>query len=175
MLPRRQPSDIVARLFQARGADLLRYLRQRVRSASDAKDLAQEAYLRFIRITDPERLDNPEAYLFRIAANLLWEHQLRARKLQEHAPLPDTPVTEHTPLDLAELSEAAVGIRVALDELPLLPRSVLILHLRDGFTCAQIAAQTGISTAMVKKHLKKALSHCRAELGEFLSSTRKDR
>jgi RNA polymerase sigma factor (sigma-70 family) len=161
--------DAVTKLYLARGADLLRYLRQRVRSASDAKDLAQEAYLRFIRVTDPERLDNPEAYLFRIAANLIWEHQLRARKLREHAPLPDTPVTEQGPLALAQLSQASAGLKIALDELPLLPRSVLILHIRDGFTCAQIATQTGISTAMAKKHLKRALSHCRKQLSELTS------
>ncbi len=52
---------LVESLFAARGDDLLRYLTSRLPNGEDAKDLAQEAYLRLLR--------HPEPYLFRIAAS----------------------------------------------------------------------------------------------------------
>ncbi|MGE0113269.1 MAG: RNA polymerase sigma factor [Steroidobacteraceae bacterium] len=162
-----QATALAARLYQTRGADLLRYLRHRLRSDADAKDIAQEAYLRFIRLSDPDRLQNPEAYLFRIAGNLLWEQRLREQGQHGQTPLEDTPVTEHTPFDFAASGEAATRLHAVLDTLPVLPRSVLILHLRDGLTCAEIGAQAGISASMVKKHLHKAVVLCRKRLRDF--------
>jgi len=166
MSPTNQAVTLAARLFERRSADLLRYLRRRLRVHDDARDIAQEAYLRFIRLCDPDRLTNPEAYLFRIAANLLIEHNLRERGMSERTPLEETPTAEDTPFDFAARSEIATRLRSVLDMLPALPRAVLILHLRDGFTCAQIAAQAGISRSMVKKHLNNALAVCRKRLRE---------
>lgn len=151
-------------LFEARGADLLRYVRRRVRTDADARDITQEAYLRFIRLAQPDRLNNPEAYLFRIAGNLVWEHQLRARGLAAHHPLEEDPAAVDTPFELAVSSEVANRVRAVLEELPPTPRAVLLLHLRDGWTCADIGGQLGVSVSMVKKHLSRALAHCRQRL-----------
>lgn len=166
-----QATALAARLYQTRGADLLRYLRHRLCSDADAKDIAQEAYLRFIRLSDPDRLQNPEAYLFRIAGNLLWEQRLRKRSQQGQTPLEDTPMTDHTPFDFAAAGEVATRLHAVLDTLPVIPRAVLILHLRDGFTCAQIGAQAGISASMVKKHLHNAIVLCRRRLRDFKVET----
>jgi RNA polymerase sigma factor (sigma-70 family) len=154
---------VAAQLHERRGADLLSYLRQRVRSDAAARDIAQEAYLRFIRLGDPSRIDNPEAYLFRIAANLLWEH-----RLETHAAglsgVEDVGVTERTPFDHAHSAEIERHLRLALDSLPSMQRAVIILHLRDGLTCAEIGKQAGVSASMIKKHLHNALASCRKRL-----------
>jgi RNA polymerase sigma-70 factor (ECF subfamily) len=163
-----KPTDrvrvLAARLFQDRGQDLLRFLTQRSGSSVDARDLAQEGYLRFIRLGDPDRIENPEAYLFRIASNLLWEHNLQKRNASGGSPLQETPTVEHTPFDLAMSAEMSAELKQALDELPALQRAAFVLHLRDGLTCAEIAAQAGISASMVKKHVNAALAFCRMRL-----------
>ena len=158
---------LAARLFEARGTDLLRYLRQRVGSVADARDIAQEAYLRFIRLGDPARIENAEAYLFRIASNLLWEHKLRGRNLSGQAPLEQTPTAEQTPFDLALSSQLGERLKLALNTLPALQRAILVLHLRDELSCSDIGAQTGISASMVKKHLSQALALCRRRLRDL--------
>lgn len=145
----------------------MRYLRRRLRSETDARDIAQETYLRFIRLAKPEQIDNPEAYLFRIAGNLLWEHQMRERSLIGQAESDEHPVTEETPFDLAASAEEARRLRIVLEELPATRRAVLVLHLRDGLTCAQIGAQVGVSVSMIKKHLVVALAFCRTRLREL--------
>lgn len=158
---------LAARLFKARGDDLVRFLRRRLASAADARDLAQESYLRFIRLGDPVRIENPEAYLFRIASNLLWEHQLRERGLAGRTPLEETPTEEHTPFDLTLSLQVGRKLKLALDDLSPIQRAVLILHLRDGLTCADIGAQAGVSASMVKKHLNNALTFCRRRLRDL--------
>ena len=158
---------LAARLFEARGADLLGYLRRRLSSEADARDIAQETYLRFIRLGNPDRIDNPEAYLFRIASNLLWEHKLRERSASGQTPLEETATTEHTPFDFAISTQMGERLRSVLDALPTLQRAILILHLRDGLTCGAIGDQAGISASMVKKHLHNALIFCRRRLRDF--------
>jgi RNA polymerase sigma factor (sigma-70 family) len=167
MNPINQAVTLAADLFERRGTDLLRYLRRRLPVYEDACDIAQEAYLRFIRLCDPDRLENPEAYLFRIASNLLAEHNLRERGKSVRVPLEETQNAEHTPFDFAATSEIATRLRVVLDMLPALPRAILILHVRDGYTCARIAAEAGISQSMVKKHINSALAVCRKRLRDL--------
>lgn len=168
MNPIRRATNLAAGLFQSRGEDLLGFLRRRVRSEADARDIAQEAYLRFIRLADPDRVENPEAYLFRIAANLLWEQRLRERGAVEVAAAPEhEPTDEHTPLDFAITHELAQRLKAVLNELPATPRAVLVLHLRDGLTYGEIGAQVGVSDSMIKKHLNSALALCRKRLRDL--------
>jgi RNA polymerase sigma-70 factor (ECF subfamily) len=163
-----QPAvDLVARLFRARGDDLLGFLRRRLNSDADAHDIAQEAYLRFIRLAEPERIDNAEAYLFRIAANLLWEHRMREKRMTTDLDTALEIETEHTPLDLAVSSQQVQRFRQALDALPATPRAVLVLSLRDGLSYEVIGSQLGVSVSMVKKHMQAALAFCRRRLRDM--------
>jgi len=159
--------QLAVKLFEARGSDLLRFLRQRLGSEADARDIAQETYLRFIRLGNPEQIENCEAYLFRIATNLLWEHKLRERKLAGQSPLEEPQTAETTPFDLAINEEFSEHMQRVLETLPQAQRAVLILRIRDDCTCAEISAKTGISTSMVKKHLHAALDKCRRRLREY--------
>lgn len=156
---------LLERLFEDRSSDLLRYIRQRVRAESDARDVAQDTYLRFIRLAKPEVIQNPEAYLFRIAANLIWEHQLRQRQNAQRLAVEEEPVSEEqAPLQFAESSQIARKVREALGELAPATRMVMALSLRDRATNGDIAKRMGISVSMVKKHKTKALEHCRRRL-----------
>jgi RNA polymerase sigma-70 factor (ECF subfamily) len=159
--------DLVAKLFRTRGDDLLGFLRRRLNSDADAHDIAQEAYLRFIRLAEPERIDNAEAYLFRIAANLLWEHRMREKRTTTEIEKALEVETEHTPLDLAVSSQQVQRFRAALDALPATPRAVLMLSLRDGLTYEVIGSQLGVSVSMVKKHMQAALAFCRRRLRDI--------
>jgi len=157
-------ASLAERLYTSRGADLLRYVRRRLKGAEDAGDIAQEAYLRFIRLKDPERLLNPEAYMFRIAANLLWERRLRENAGQAGAPLEEMPVEEQTPYDHVVAAEQVALLQALLAGLPQLNRAVLMLHLRDEMTFAEIATHAGITTSLAKKIYYKTLLDCREQL-----------
>lgn len=160
-------ADLVAELCRARGEDLLGFLRRRLGSDADAHDIAQEAYLRFIRLAEPGRIDNAEAYLFRIAANLLFEHRMREQRILDDVDAALQIETEHTPLELAISSQLAVRFRKALDAMPPTPRAVMVLSLRDGLSYEVIGSQLGVSVSMVKKHMQAALAFCRRRLRDI--------
>jgi RNA polymerase sigma-70 factor (ECF subfamily) len=67
----------VAELATQHGRRLREYLSARVRNRSDVPDLAQEVYLRLLRVERPGEIRSPEAYLFTVATNLVYEHTVR--------------------------------------------------------------------------------------------------
>ena len=67
---------LLERLFAEHGAALLAFFYQRVRRRPDAAELAQEVYVRMLRLSDIEAIRNPEAYLYTVASNLAKEHRV---------------------------------------------------------------------------------------------------
>lgn len=156
--------QLTAELAASRGEDLLRFIRMRARNDADAHEIAQESYLRFMRLPAVEQVRNPEAYLFRIAANMLHEYTLRQRQrttVEAHA---DEPAPGASGFDVVVSREQAQRLDAVLNRLPVNRRAALILHLRNDMSCAEIAQAMGVSVPMVKKHLAAALAYCRKRL-----------
>src|SRR5438105_4961509 len=65
-------------------AELHRYLARRIARPQDAEDLAQEVFLRMLRVERPERVNKPVAYLFSVASHLIREFKLRTAREGEH-------------------------------------------------------------------------------------------
>src|SRR5688572_12023121 len=61
------------------GQELQRYLVHRLQNAQDARDLAQEIYLRLLRTGTDEQIRDFRAYLYRIASNVVYEFKFRNR------------------------------------------------------------------------------------------------
>jgi RNA polymerase sigma-19 factor, ECF subfamily len=147
-------------------AALHRFLMRRLRSAQNAQDLAQETYLRLLRVEHADFVRKPQAYLYRIAANLLYEFRLRERKdlvtfdsdVAEHA-------AEHSPHvdsdDAGEDLARAQQVEELLARLPPLYRAVFVLRKREGMSYPEIATTLGISVHTVKKYLARAVAQCR--------------
>jgi RNA polymerase sigma-70 factor (ECF subfamily) len=72
---------LVERLFAEHGGALRAFPSRRVRKLPDVAELAQEVYLRMLRLEDSSVIENPEAYLFTVASNLAKEHS----RLEEKA------------------------------------------------------------------------------------------
>ena len=154
-------------IFEQRSDDLLRFIRYRVRDPDDARDLLQESFLRLLRHDRQALVERPEAYLFRIAANLAYEHRLRLRR--QGTVVDDSPeatdagtAPERRALNL----ERVRRVQTAFDRLPPLPRAALLLQRRDGLSYAEIAARLQTTTHMVKKHLSRAMAECRGALDD---------
>src|ERR1700758_3211293 len=71
---------LVERLFAQHSGALRAYLYRRVRHRPDAAELAQEVYLRMLRVNDTDAIRNPEAYLYTVASNLAKEHRVLNRR-----------------------------------------------------------------------------------------------
>lgn len=162
------PDDFVARVFSSHSADLLRFLSRRGLSRADAHDVAQEAYVRLLRVHRKDLIENPQAYVYRIAANLLYEQQLKQRHdregLRQLALDVDNSPTAASAERAAETLEIGKQLEAALRGLTPKCRAVLVLHRRDGLTYDEIAERLNISASMVKKYLSAGIRHCREHL-----------
>ncbi len=157
----------VEEIFERRYEDLVRFVRYRIRDPDEARDLAQEAFLRLLRQDRAELIKRPESYLFRIAANLAYEHRLRLdRRGTETGHAEGVADRSGSPEPRAGDQEHLRRIDDAFNRLPPLPRAALLLQRRDGLSYAEIAARLGTTRHMVKKHLSRAMAACRAALDD---------
>src|ERR1700730_3830055 len=76
----------VADIVQRNDHDLRRYLSLRIDNRAEIDDIAQEIYLRLLRIERTDLIRSPEALLFRIASNAVYEWRLLARNRLPHGP-----------------------------------------------------------------------------------------
>ncbi|MFN3163057.1 MAG: RNA polymerase sigma factor [Pseudohongiellaceae bacterium] len=150
-------------MLLARHGDLVRFLSLRLPRKEDAMDLAQEAYLRMIRLNSQHLIENPEAYLFRIASNLISEHWLacQSQLTDQHPDLDALAGDAKSPEALASDAQTLLELGRALENLPDIQKKIVLMNRRDGKTYKEVAAELGISKDMVKKHLCKALLSCR--------------
>jgi RNA polymerase sigma factor (sigma-70 family) len=73
-----------------RYGDRLRcYLSQRLQNVADAPDLAQEVFLRLMRVEHHETIGSPEAYLFTVASHVLHQHALRQSRVPKSVNIAD--------------------------------------------------------------------------------------
>ena len=86
--------SLVGRLFAEHRAALQSFFLRRIRSKADAADLAQEVYVRMLRIRDLEAIRNPVSYLYTVANNLVKEHAVLDRRQASAVDIDEIPVQE---------------------------------------------------------------------------------
>jgi len=77
-------ASAVSQLFRDHNRMLVGYLTSRLRSEQEAKEVAQEAYVRLLQLQDPGTPSLLRAYLFKTATNLAID-RLRHRRVQHQA------------------------------------------------------------------------------------------
>ena len=158
-------------LFAYRGA-LQAFFYRRLRTKADAADLVQEVYLRMLRVSDPEAIRSPEAYLFTVATNLLRENAVadgrHAQDVAVEAAEPTPALTSIPGFEAAADAEKRVErLCEVLAELPAKCSTAVILLYREGLSHQEIAAQLEVSPRMVKRYLAEALNHCRRRMARL--------
>jgi RNA polymerase sigma factor (sigma-70 family) len=160
---------LIERLFSEQGAALQAFFRRRIRSAPDAPDLAQEVYVRMLRVSDTDAIRNPEGYLYTIASNLVKEHRIVERHRAACEDVADYAVQ-------AQLAEAPrfdgevdtdrrlLRLQEVLTKLSPNCRAAVILHYKQGLAYQEIARQMDVSTHMVKKYLAQGIKACRRRM-----------
>jgi|694.fasta_scaffold72492_2 RNA polymerase sigma-70 factor (ECF subfamily) len=159
------------------------YLSKRFPGLPDHDDLVQEAYMRMLRVENPDRLTHPKAFLFTTARNAAID---LLRRLRSQPPNPvtdpeglvqlallDTPPTVMETLERRQRREALLR---AMAMLPERCREVMLLRYLDGLRGKEIAARLGISLGTVKGHLLKGVRDCaRYFEAQGLAETRPNR
>lgn len=138
---------------------LLLFLRNRVHIRIEIEDLAQETYLRLLRVRDLREVRNPQAYLLRVASHVVAEWRDRQTpagtfSVEEYDDLQeDLLVDNRTPEFELDARISQERLNETLTGLSPLMRAVLLLRLRDGRSNREIARELGITDRQVKRYL----------------------
>jgi RNA polymerase sigma-70 factor (ECF subfamily) len=141
----------------------------------DAQDVAQEVFLRFLRIERPETIRDPETYLKTVARHVLME--FHRRSCDQGKVTYDSALLERCTEDMGDAGMRPVedeidfnrsinDIEAACSELPYHHRRALVLKLRDDLSKEEIAEHLGLTVKTVRTYLNKALAHCRRAFGK---------
>jgi RNA polymerase sigma-70 factor (ECF subfamily) len=140
---------------------LTAYFQRRVGSRNEAEDLTQEVFLRLVRRLDVETLDNPEAFVFKTAANLLRDRFRRGQTQRSHlaeVSLQQPGIEELSPERVFDSRQHLDKVIDALEALDERTRDAFILHRLEGMKHAQIAELYGVSVSSIEKYIIKALA-----------------
>lgn len=162
--------SFVAMIAAHYGRRLRRFLSVHLRNVHDVPDLAQEVFLRLMRVNRQEAIRNPEAYLFTVASHVLQQHALRQTTNPTFVDITDavselTSPADEDPTTRSDNAQRIERLERILAQLPPRVAAALVLHRLGGYTVQEIANELGVARETAKKYLARAAMHCRKSRG----------
>lgn len=142
----------VATLYRAEGPRLLRFFRRRIADFHEAQDLVQETFSRALAAEPGQQVRKPEAYLTRVAQNLLRDRaKTRRRRSADLHVVADEAILAGTDQNcLLETRDLLDRLGRVMLELPQETREVFMAHRLEGLTYAEIAERSGLTVKQVE-------------------------
>jgi RNA polymerase sigma factor (sigma-70 family) len=154
------------RLFRDHNEDLIRFLRARLRSDQEAREVAQEAYVRLLSLDEPDTVSYLRAFLFKTAANIATDRKRRGDTHSRAISLPlfNEFIDTRTPERQVSGEQTLQRLQRLIAALPPKCQLAFVLHQIEGKDFAQIAEGMDLTESMVRKYVMRAWLHCRARL-----------
>lgn len=129
-------------------------------TSQDIDDISQEAFLRAFREEKKRKIDQPKAFIFRIAQNLVFsKFNKRLRKITDY--IEDFEHVDLLKSDALEdqlMAQQKLGIYCeAMATLPEQCRRVMLMKKIYGMSHKEIANRLGIAVSTVEKHMAKGM------------------
>ena len=163
--------DAVSRLFREHNRVLVGYLTARLRSEQEAKEVAQEAYVRLLQLQESGCPSLLRAYLFKTATNIAIDrlrHRRVRHRAEEHPEFFEHLTTARGEFDdparqllAREQADQLLGY---LQELPSKCQRVFNLHRFEGVPQNEVAVRLGFSERMVRRYVTYAMVYCHLRL-----------
>ena len=169
--------DYLLQIYLAHRGALAQFFKRMYASPEEAADALQEVYLKLAQQKELDGIyDNPKAYLFRIATNLI-NDQLRkkyTRKATMHfvpkddeiysvLPGPEETANWHQQIDILKQATAGLTSR---------ERKAFFLHRVNRMSYQEIAREMGVSARTVRRSVIQALSYLQEQVNK--SGVRRD-
>ena len=157
----------LALLYRRHWQEICGYVRRRFGAGPpEPEDVAQAAFMRLSARSDIADLQNPRAFLYRVAHNLAIEerrrHEARARLEAEAAPLDPADTDDRDPERVLSGKERRRLLEIAFATLEPRTRQIVIMSRQDELSSAEIARRLRLSPTQVKRLMAQAIAHCRA-------------
>ncbi|NKF20799.1 RNA polymerase sigma factor [Solimonas marina] len=142
-------------------AALRSWLHGRSSMMMEVDDVVQETYAVLAGMDDVSGIQNPRAYMFTVANNIMLQHLRRSRivpiesisEIEQY----NVPDRDPTPEQRLSLQQDLRRIGRIIAQLPPKCREVFMLRRIEGLSQREIAARVGISENTVEKHVAKGL------------------
>ena len=174
--PARSGDGAISRLFRDHAPELTGFVRNKVgEGPPEADDIMQQAFAQFASLSPSKRADieNPRAFLFRTANNLITDYYRRAStrtSVQMGEEDPDSFQSERDELtpEIVLLSrERYRAVSEAVADMPKRQRRFFLLNRLSGWSYRKIARASGVSVGTVCREIELALAACRVALDAF--------
>jgi RNA polymerase sigma factor (sigma-70 family) len=154
--------DDAATLIEQHRQELYRHLLRRVTCPDIANDLLHDTYLRLVNYRSPKPVENPRAFVYRIADNIATDHLRKNKMVTVELPEPGTggdEIIDRTPLpEQAVLAQQQLELcEQVLKELSPSALKIFLLSRYEGYTQPQIAKELNVSLSWVEKSLFKTM------------------
>lgn len=159
-------SKALSELFEQHNRTLHSFLVSRLGNEQEAREVAQEAYVRLLQLQEPGTVSFLRAYLFKTAANLAVDRirqRVNRASLDQSAPEIDI-VDRRSPDRRVMGAEDLELVQQALLELPLKYRRAFVLHRFEDWSTVQIARDLGVQERMVRNYISRTAIYCKLRL-----------
>jgi len=153
-------------IYAAHWNELCNFIHSRFGSPPEPEDIAQTAFIKLAEVENPESIDNPKAYLFRSARNLVVDYHRSPKNqtcsdndhdiqqnIEEKSDVlgPENVLMGRQELDIVE--------KVILS-LPERDRAFVLMNRLEDMTYTEIAKKANMSRSGVQKIITLALEKC---------------
>jgi RNA polymerase sigma-70 factor (ECF subfamily) len=157
------PRACLSRAWRQHQAELRGFLAHRLGAPEEADDLLQDVFLKALILGQAFcTIENPRAWLFHVARNLLVD---RLRLSRDLLPLPDDLCAEAAP-EWAAVDLLSQCLPRVLSELSAADREAIMLCDIQGMTQQDFARHLGRSLPAAKSRVQRARRRLRARLAE---------
>lgn len=153
-------------LYQRHWKEIVFYIRRAFgEGPPDPEDAAQQAFAQYAALAEPERVNNPRAFLYRSAANFVLTFKRRNRTrvrfaLSAEAQFFFGGADEITAERVISAKERAAILERAIGALKARHRDALIMNRIQGMTYLEIAQALKVSETEARRLVTVALKQC---------------
>lgn len=141
---------------------LYRFILKHIRDEDAAKDIVQDTYEKVWRKVNDLESTNAKSYLFTTAHHTLIDYTRKAKKQGDY-----NEVVENSLKHEKQYSDLKEILNVALDKLPEIQKSVVLLRDYEGYDYCEIGKITNLTESQVKVYIFRARAFLKNYIGKL--------
>jgi len=163
---RKQNAARIEALFSEHNRALVLFLTRKLRDPQEAKEVAQEAYVRMLQLDAPGGVSYLRAFLFKTASNLAFNRlrdTARRGRIDDMEFFDDNNSSPSPEFGVAADQQLNRMLRM-MDELPAKCRYAFIMNRWVGHGIPEVARLMNLSERMVRMYVERALVFCQKRM-----------
>ncbi|MES2512786.1 MAG: RNA polymerase sigma factor [Bacteroidota bacterium] len=141
---------------------LYRFILKHIKDVDVAKDIVQDTFEKVWRKVNDIESTNAKSYLFTAAHHTLVDHTRKAKKQGDY-----NEVVEHKLQHSKQYSDLKEILNTALDKLPEIQKSVILLRDYEGYDYLEIGKITNLTESQVKVYIFRARAFLKNYIGKL--------